>query len=75
MTSAYASAVRRMQGGNQYREETNMNIRILGAGLAGCEAALYLADRGFAVTLYEQKPLKFSPAHKNSNFAELVCSN
>ena len=52
-----------------------MNIRILGAGLAGCEAALYLADRGFVVTLYEQKPLKFSPAHKNSNFAELVCSN
>ena len=34
-----------------------MNIRILGAGLAGCEAALYLADRGFVVTLYEQKPL------------------
>ncbi|MEG1873383.1 MAG: FAD-dependent oxidoreductase, partial [Ruthenibacterium sp.] len=50
-------------------------IRIIGAGLAGCEAALYLADAGFCVELYEQKPHRFSPAHKNSNFAELVCSN
>ncbi len=52
-----------------------MQIRILGAGLAGCEAALYLAKNGFEVELYEQKPHKFSPAHKNSGFAELVCSN
>ncbi len=52
-----------------------MRIRILGAGLAGCEAALYLAKRGFAVELYEQKPCKFSPAHKNPDFAELICSN
>ena len=52
-----------------------MHIRILGAGLAGCEAALYLAKKGYAVELYEQKPHKFSPAHKNSGFAELVCSN
>lgn len=52
-----------------------MRIRILGAGLAGCEAALYLAGRGYAVDLYEQKPHKYSPAHKNQNFAELVCSN
>lgn len=52
-----------------------MQINILGAGLAGCEAALWLAQQGIAVHLYEQKPTKFSPAHKNSNFAELVCSN
>ena len=52
-----------------------MNIRILGAGLAGCEAALYLAKQGIAVQLHEQKPHRFSPAHTNKNFAELVCSN
>lgn len=52
-----------------------MQIRIIGAGLAGCEAALYLARRGYDVTLCEQKPHRFSPAHKNADFAELVCSN
>ncbi|MEG0910840.1 MAG: methylenetetrahydrofolate--tRNA-(uracil(54)-C(5))-methyltransferase (FADH(2)-oxidizing) TrmFO [Ruthenibacterium sp.] len=52
-----------------------MQINILGAGLAGCEAALWLASQGIAVHLYEQKPTKFSPAHHNPNFAELVCSN
>ncbi len=52
-----------------------MKISIIGAGLAGCECALYLADNGYKVDLYEQKPHKFSPAHKNENFAELVCSN
>ncbi len=52
-----------------------MHVRIIGAGLAGCEAALYLAHSGHAVELWEQKPLKFSPAHKNRDFAELVCSN
>ena len=53
----------------------NLRCAVIGAGLAGCEAALWLADRGVAVTLYEQKPLRFSPAHKSKNFAELVCSN
>lgn len=52
-----------------------MQIKIIGAGLAGCEAALYLAHRGIPVELCEQKPQKFSPAHKNADFAELVCSN
>ena len=50
-------------------------IKILGAGLAGCEAALWLANQGVQVHLYEQKPLHFSPAHKNAGFAELICSN
>lgn len=52
-----------------------MEIRIIGAGLAGCQAALYLAGKGYQVNLYEQKPRKFSPAHKNPGLAELVCSN
>jgi len=52
-----------------------MNVKVIGAGLAGCEAALQLAKRGIDVTLYEMKPKKFSPAHKSENFAELVCSN
>ena len=52
-----------------------MQVKIIGAGLAGCEAALWLADAGVQVDLYEQKPLKFSPAHKSEGFAELICSN
>ncbi len=51
------------------------NVTVVGAGLAGSEAAYQLLKRGFAVTLYEMKPVKFSPAHKTENFAELVCSN
>ncbi len=50
-------------------------VTIIGAGLAGCEAALTLARHGVEVDLYEMKPEKFSPAHHNPNFAELVCSN
>lgn len=52
-----------------------MTVKVIGAGLAGCEAAYVLANRGINVKLYEQKPKKMSPAHKNENFAELVCSN
>ncbi len=52
-----------------------MRVRVIGAGLAGSEAALYLAGHGIVVELCEQKPEKFSPAHKNADFAELVCSN
>lgn len=48
---------------------------VVGAGLAGCEAAWQIAEGGHRVTLVEMKPLKFSPAHKSENFAELVCSN
>ena len=50
-------------------------ITVVGAGLAGCEAAIRLADFGFEVVLYEMKPKKLSPAHKSNSFAELVCSN
>ena len=52
-----------------------MKLKIIGAGLAGCEAAWQAAERGIKVTLCEMKPLKFSPAHKSESFAELVCSN
>ena len=50
-------------------------INVIGAGLAGSEACYQLLKLGYNVNLYEMKPNKFSPAHKNSNFAELVCSN
>ncbi|MDE7165003.1 MAG: methylenetetrahydrofolate--tRNA-(uracil(54)-C(5))-methyltransferase (FADH(2)-oxidizing) TrmFO [Clostridiales bacterium] len=50
-------------------------VNIIGAGLAGSEAALFLADRGIKVNLYEAKPTWFSPAHSSPNFAEIVCSN
>ncbi len=52
-----------------------MKVSIIGAGLAGCECAYQLLSRGVEVDLYEMKPNKFTPAHKNANFAELVCSN
>ena len=54
---------------------SNAQIHIIGAGLAGCEAAWQLAKRGIKVLIHEMKPQKFSPAHKSDNFAELVCSN
>lgn len=50
-------------------------VNVIGAGLAGCEAAWQLAQAGINVRLYEMKPEKYSPAHKYSGFAELVCSN
>lgn len=52
-----------------------MKLKIIGAGLAGCEAAWQAAERGIDVTLCEMKPEKYSPAHKSPDFAELVCSN
>lgn len=52
-----------------------MTVKVIGAGLAGCEAAWQLAERGINVKLYEMKPKKYSPAHKREDFAELVCSN
>ena len=52
-----------------------MEVKVIGAGLAGCEAAWQLAKRGIPVKLYEMKPQKMSPAHHSTDFAELVCSN
>ena len=55
-------------------EKSNF-INVIGAGLAGCEAAYQAAIRGVKVNLYEMKPVKYTPAHHNPGFAELVCSN
>lgn len=52
-----------------------MKFTVIGAGLAGVEAAWQIANAGHSVTLYEMKPIKHSPAHKTDLFAELVCSN
>lgn len=52
-----------------------MAVKVIGAGLAGCEAAWQLANADIDVVLYEMKPKKFTPAHKYQGFAELVCSN
>ena len=53
----------------------NDYITVIGGGLAGTEVAYQIAKRGIKVKLYEMKPQKFSPAHNNSNLAEIVCSN
>ena len=50
-------------------------VHVYGAGLAGCEAAWQIAQRGIEVVLHEMKPRKYSPAHHSADFAELVCSN
>lgn len=52
-----------------------MTVNVIGAGLAGCEAAYQLAKRGIGVRLFEMKPKKYTPAHHSEKFAELVCSN
>ena len=52
-----------------------MKVKVIGAGLAGCEAAWQLANRDIQVELYEMKPHKMPPAHHSPDFAELVCSN
>ena len=52
-----------------------LEVKVIGAGLAGCEAAWQLAERGIHVTLTEMKPHKMTPAHHCADFAELVCSN
>ena len=61
----------RLNGGVIMKEYIN----VYGAGLAGCEAAWQIAERGIKVKLYEMKPEKYTPAHHSEGFAELVCSN
>src|ERR1700756_3424817 len=51
------------------------SVKIIGAGLAGCEAAGQCARRGVRVELYEMRPVRSTPAHQTADFAELVCSN
>jgi methylenetetrahydrofolate--tRNA-(uracil-5-)-methyltransferase len=51
------------------------SIKVIGGGLAGCEAAWQLAERGLEVQLFEMRPVRSTPAHQTANFAELVCSN
>ena len=53
----------------------NNKVKVIGAGLAGCECALFLANNNIQVELYEMKPDKKTPAHKSNKYAELVCSN
>ncbi len=52
-----------------------LRVKVIGAGLAGCEATWQLVNRGIPVTLYEMRPHKMTPAHHSDGFAELVCSN
>ncbi len=55
--------------------KANAEVLVVGGGLAGSEAAYYLASRGIKTTLVDMKPKKFTPAHESENFGELVCSN
>ncbi|HWC72437.1 MAG TPA: methylenetetrahydrofolate--tRNA-(uracil(54)-C(5))-methyltransferase (FADH(2)-oxidizing) TrmFO [Gemmatimonadales bacterium] len=57
------------------RSRRGRTVDVIGGGLAGCEAAWALAQRGVAVTLHEMRPLKMTPAHQTESLAELVCSN
>src|ERR1700740_110620 len=64
------------RAGSSYRKGSAMKkVKIIGAGLAGSEAAWQCARRGVAVDLYEMRPVRSTPAHQTSDFAELVCSN
>src|SRR5574338_1206612 len=53
----------------------NREVRVVGGGLAGSEAAWQLAERGHDVVLYEMRPVRQTPAHRTERLAELVCSN
>lgn len=54
---------------------TSKRVTVIGAGLAGSEAAFQIAEQGIQVDLYEMRPKKMTPAHHTSGFAELVCTN
>ncbi|MCD6327227.1 FAD-dependent oxidoreductase [bacterium] len=55
--------------------DAKINIDVVGAGLAGCEAALCIARLGIGVQFWEMRPSRMTPAHGTGHFAELVCSN
>lgn len=57
------------------RRRVSKRATVVGAGFAGVEAAAQLSRAGIAVDLYEMKPVRYSPAHKSPDFAELICSN
>src|SRR5690554_5128886 len=57
------------------RSNMEKRVKVIGAGIAGCEAAWQIAQRGIKVKLYEMKPIKKQPAHSTDYFSELVCSN
>src|SRR5438477_2291699 len=61
--------------GSSPRSGRGRIVAVIGGGLAGCEAAWALAERGLRVTLHEMRPVKMTPAHQTANLAELVCSN
>ncbi len=54
---------------------TPASVTVVGGGLAGCEAALQIADRGHSVRLVEMRPVRRTPAHQTDRLAELVCTN
>jgi methylenetetrahydrofolate--tRNA-(uracil-5-)-methyltransferase len=57
------------------KDRATVKVRIIGAGLAGSEAAWQCARRGLEVELFEMRPARTTPAHQTADFAELVCSN
>src|SRR5438045_798566 len=61
--------------GDHARSRRGDDVDVIGGGLAGCEAAWALAERGVRVTLHEMRPVKMTPAHQSERLAELVCSN
>src|ERR1700747_2910667 len=63
------------QQDNGHLDKMTPRIRIIGAGLAGCEAAWQCARRGVKVILYEMRPVRSTPAHQTGDFDELVCSH
>ena len=60
---------------NKHKLKLFNGVSIIGAGLAGCEAAMQVAKKNIPVRIYEMKPKKFTEAHKSPQFSELVCSN
>lgn len=68
-------SVWRMDVAMRNTEKKRQTVKVVGGGLAGCEAAWQLAEQGIDVLLYEMKPVNFSPAHHSEKLAELVCSN